>query len=126
MKSRSSQPRLRGPRGLRDPAAWHRNYSGRRVAGVCESLAQNLEISVSAVRLAFVLLALIHGMGFLLYGVFWALLPGSPGEPAALDRWLAAARRFLADDRDAVPAGVGSDVDYEYDRDADYEPEDER
>jgi phage shock protein PspC (stress-responsive transcriptional regulator) len=124
MESRSSHPRLRGPRGLRDPRAWHRDYAGRRVAGVCVSLARNLEVSVSAVRLAFVLLALIHGVGFVLYGVLWALLPGCPEEPAAMDRWLGATRRFLGEDPDGVSAGPASDFRYEYDPDSD--PEDER
>jgi phage shock protein PspC (stress-responsive transcriptional regulator) len=122
MESRSSHPRLRGPRGLRDPQAWHRAYAGRRFAGVCVSLAQNLEVSVTAVRLAFVLLALIHGTGFILYAVLWALLPGGPGEPAALDRWLGAARRFLGDDDESVRAGS----DYRHEYEPDYDGEDER
>ena len=126
MESRSSHPRLRGPRGLRDPRAWHRDYAGRRFAGVCVSLAQNLELSVSAVRLAFVLLGLIHGMGFLLYAVLWALLPGGPAEPAAMDRWLRAVRRFLGDERGALRAGADPDFQYEYDSDYDDGPEDER
>ena len=124
MESRSSHPRLRGPRGLRDPRAWHRDYAGRRFAGVCASLAQNLEVSVTAVRLAFVLLALIHGLGFILYAVLWALLPGGPGEPAAMDRWLRAMRRFLGDDDAAVRTGADSDFHYEYE--PDYDGEDER
>jgi hypothetical protein len=76
------------------------------------------------VRLAFVLLTLIHGMGFILYAVLWALLPGGPGEPAAMDRWLRAVRRFLGDDDDAVRTGADSDFHYDYE--PDYDGEDER
>jgi phage shock protein PspC (stress-responsive transcriptional regulator) len=91
-------PRPRGPRGLRDPGEWHRDYPDRRIAGVCQSLARNLEISVSAVRIAFALLALFHGFGVWLYAILWGLLPARPGEPSALDRWIRAGRRFLAGD----------------------------
>lgn len=127
MESRSDQPRTRaarGPRGLRDPRAWHRDYAGRRLAGVCVSLAENLEVSVSAVRVAFVLLALFHGTGILLYAVIWALLPGTPDEPAPLDRWVHAARRFLGQEPGPLHAGADRDLHYDYDPDDD--PEDER
>jgi len=89
----------RGPRGLRDPREWHRDYPGRRIAGVCQSLAENLEVSVSAVRIAFVLLALFRGLGLVLYLVLWALLPPRPGAPSALDQLLRALRSLLAEGR---------------------------
>lgn len=95
METTSSNGRPRGPRGLRSPQAWHRGYPDRRIAGVCQSLAHNLEISVTAVRLAFVVLTLLHGTGLVLYAILWALLPSQPGEPAALDRLIRAGRRLL-------------------------------
>ncbi len=124
METTSSEQRPRGPRGLRSPQAWHRDYDDRRIAGVCLSLAHNLEISVTAVRLAFLVLTLVHGIGLVLYGVLWALLPDRAGEPAALDRWVREAKRILgdgsrprrryeADDRD----------DYEDESDYDDSPE---
>ena len=127
MESRTDQPHPRGPRGprgLRDPRAWHRDYAGRRFAGVCVSLAENLEVSVSAVRLGFVLLALFHGTGVLLYAVIWALLPATSDEPAPLDRWVHAARRFLGEERGPLRAAAHRDLHYDYDPDD--EEEDER
>ena len=106
MESRSEVSRPRGPRGLRDPREWHRDYEGRRIAGVCTSLAANLEVSVSAVRIAFLLLVLFHGFGLWLYAIAWALIPDYPGEPSALDRWIRAGKRALGNDFD--PA-VGPD-----------------
>ncbi len=99
MENHSDRKRW-GPRGLRSPEAWHRDYDDRRIAGVCASLARNLEISVSAVRLAFIVLVFIHGTGLILYAALWALLPERDGEPAHLDRWIRSARRFIGDVRE--------------------------
>jgi phage shock protein PspC (stress-responsive transcriptional regulator) len=91
MHGSSTDSRPAGPRGLRDPREWHRDYPDRKLAGVCASLAANLEISVSAVRIAFVLLGLFRGTGLLVYAALWLLLPPRPGEPSTLDgllRWL--------------------------------------
>ncbi len=105
MASNESPSRPQGPRGLRDPREWHRDYPNRRIAGVCESVASNLEISVSLVRAFFVLTALIHGAGIVLYVVLWLLLPDVPGESAALDRWIRSVRRVLGD---TPPASNGT------------------
>ena len=111
MPTTSSAERPRGPRGLRSPQPWHRDYPERRIAGVCLSLAHNLEISVTAVRLGFILLALFHGLGLVLYAVLWAMLPDRPDEPAALDRWIREARRFLGDARHRRSWEEGDDPD---------------
>lgn len=104
MQERSTEPRPIGPRGLRDPREWHRDHPDRKLAGVCASLAANLEISVSAVRAAFVLLALLRGFGIVLYAVLWLLLPERPGEPAPLERAIRALRRAFSGSA-APPAG---------------------
>jgi phage shock protein PspC (stress-responsive transcriptional regulator) len=46
------------------------------VAGVCSGLAAGLHVEVMWVRLAFVLLALLQGIGVLLYVVLWVVMPG--------------------------------------------------
>ena len=81
--------------GLRNPAEWHRDYPGRRVAGVCTALAHQLRISVSAVRVGFVLLALFHGLGFALYAVLWFVLPDRLGGRNGLDRLIDAFRALF-------------------------------
>ena len=81
--------------GLRDPAEWTRDAPGRKLAGVCTSIAHRLGVSVTIVRAAFLLLALVHGFGILLYAVLWMLMPPAPGVPSALEEVFDAARGLL-------------------------------
>src|SRR5437016_1699100 len=55
---------------LRDP----RN---RVVGGVAAGLAEHLGVSVTALRVGFFALALVNGLGAILYAAFWAVLPVS-------------------------------------------------
>ena len=102
IKCRWCGSRLAG--GLRDPGEWHRGHGERKIAGVCASVAHNLSVSVSAVRAGFLLAALVHGFGLLLYAVLWFVLPDGPGGRSALDRVLDGLRRLLGDSR---PPGNG-------------------
>lgn len=88
-----------GAAGLRDPREWHRGYPGRKLAGVCASVAENLRVSVSAVRAVFLLLLLAHGLGAWLYGVLWLVMPERPGGPSALDGLLARLRALVSGSR---------------------------
>jgi phage shock protein C len=71
---------------------WYRSPSGRMIAGVCAGLAEQFGISVTIVRLAFLLSALFGGgMGLIVYVVLWVVMPlrpamepPAPREPAAL------------------------------------------
>ena len=45
------------------------------IAGVANGLAVYLNIDPVLVRLAFVLLALTHGWGIILYAILWMLMP---------------------------------------------------
>lgn len=60
-------PQLRRPR------------QGRVVAGVCAGLAAQLGVSPSAVRVTFAMLALLGGLGVVLYAALWITTP--VGEP---------------------------------------------
>jgi phage shock protein PspC (stress-responsive transcriptional regulator) len=80
---------------LRDPAEWTRDVPGRKLAGVCASLAENLGVPVLFVRVGFLVLAFIHLAGILLYAILWMLMPPAKGEPAALDEVLDTVRGFL-------------------------------
>jgi signal transduction histidine kinase len=68
----------------------YRDPERRVVAGVAAGLAAHLNLSVIAVRIAFVALLPVDGMGALLYAAFWAVLPVAPGPlgapPARRDR----------------------------------------
>jgi len=54
--------------------------SDRWVAGVCGGLGRRFGLDPLVVRGAFVLLALMGGVGLLLYGLGWALLPDAAGR----------------------------------------------
>jgi signal transduction histidine kinase/phage shock protein PspC (stress-responsive transcriptional regulator) len=53
----------------------HRRAHGRWVAGVAAGLGATFRIEPNIVRLAFVLLTLAGGIGLVLYGLGWLLLP---------------------------------------------------
>lgn len=48
---------------------------GRILAGVCVGISEAFSLDVTLIRLAFLVLALAWGVGILLYGVLWLLMP---------------------------------------------------
>jgi phage shock protein PspC (stress-responsive transcriptional regulator) len=64
---------------------WYRTRRERRVAGVCAGLAREFGISVTIVRLAFVLGTVFGGgTGIIVYLVLWAVMPWEPVEMPAI------------------------------------------
>ncbi|MCC6640953.1 MAG: PspC domain-containing protein [Deltaproteobacteria bacterium] len=60
-------------------APWARRRDGRVIAGVCLGLAEQFGISVTIVRLAFALGALLSGgVAVLLYIALWLAMPLEP------------------------------------------------
>lgn len=58
---------------------WYRSRVGRKIAGVCAGLAEQFGISVTIIRLAFVLGTLMSGgIGIVVYVVLWAIMPYRP------------------------------------------------
>src|SRR5262245_48252625 len=57
---------------------WYRLRRGRRIAGVCAGLAREFGISVTLVRLAFILGTLVGGPGLIIYLVLWVVMPYAP------------------------------------------------
>lgn len=57
----------------------------RMVGGVCSGLAAGFHIDPLWVRLAFVVLAFIQGIGVVVYVVLWLVMPERPGEGARGD-----------------------------------------
>lgn len=55
--------------------AWHRSARLKMIAGVCAGLAEEFGISVTILRLAFVLGTLISGTGLIIYIVLWVVMP---------------------------------------------------
>jgi phage shock protein C len=61
---------------------WYRSRHGKMIAGVCAGLAAEFGVSVTMVRLAFLLGTLIGGgMGIIIYLALWVVMPYAP-EPA--------------------------------------------
>lgn len=83
-----------------------RRGTDRVVAGVCSGLAQYFGVDPLVVRLVFVVLALVHGVGLLLYLLLWLLMEPASGEVAS-DRPLGARVRTMVDEiRDDFRGGV--------------------
>jgi phage shock protein C len=59
---------------------WYRAREGKVLAGVCAGLAEQFGISVTIVRLAFVLGTLIGGPGLVIYLVLWVSMPYRPDQ----------------------------------------------
>ena len=55
---------------------WYRSRRGKMIAGVCAGLAEQFGISVTALRLAAVVLTLLGaGWGIIVYVVLWVIMP---------------------------------------------------
>jgi phage shock protein PspC (stress-responsive transcriptional regulator) len=64
---------------------WVRPRRGRTLAGVCVGIANQFGVSVSILRLAFVLgCAFSGGIFLLVYVVLWLIMPSEPEVPNAL------------------------------------------
>ncbi len=62
---------------------WYRSRDHKRIAGVCAGLAEEFGISVTILRLAFLLGTLLGGgIGIVVYLVLWAVMPYRPREAA--------------------------------------------
>ena len=69
-----------------------RSDSDSVVAGVCGGIAQHYRIDPMLVRLAAVIIALSSGVGLVLYGAAWLLLPRGDGQPALVRAFPTVAR----------------------------------
>ncbi len=63
------------PPGDPGPTPLRRSRTKHLISGVCGGLAERFEIDVTIVRVAFVVLACLWGVGVVLYLAMWALVP---------------------------------------------------
>ncbi len=64
---------------------WYRVRRGKMIAGVCAGLAEQFGVSVTALRLAAVLLTLLGaGWGIIVYVVLWVIMPYRENEVSRL------------------------------------------
>jgi phage shock protein PspC (stress-responsive transcriptional regulator) len=77
-------PLKTGAQGQSRPASrLHLSNSDRKIAGVCGGLGEWLEIDPVLFRVAFIVLALVCGLGILVYIVLWLVIPRPSTLPAA-------------------------------------------
>ena len=90
-----------------EPPRLRRPGEGRIVAGVCAGLAEQLDVPVRSVRIVFVLLSFLGGLGIVLYAGLWATTePGRP-DPARPPGLEAASRQGRRPDEPVEPTGIG-------------------
>ena len=65
-----------------------RPYQDRAFAGVAAGLGQRFDVSAAWFRVGFILLALFGGIGFLLYGLGWILIPDEGTDESIAEGWV--------------------------------------
>jgi phage shock protein C len=55
-----------------------RSRADRKVAGVCAGFAEYFDVDVTLVRLAWLIVSLMTGVGLLAYPVAWIVMPEEP------------------------------------------------
>ena len=68
-----------GPKPAR-PRPVYRDQPGSQIAGVSVALAEAFGVSVTLVRVAFVVLTVTSFVGPLIYGALWILIPLTPAD----------------------------------------------
>ena len=82
-------PHCRSSLGSPTPPNAYRHHPGRQIAGVSIALAEAFGVSVTFVRLAFIVLTFISFIGPPVYVALWLLLPAEPGGLSPLGRVVA-------------------------------------
>ena len=54
---------------------WYRDLDTKMFSGVCSGLGRQFGISVTALRIAFVIAAFLGGWGILIYLALWVIMP---------------------------------------------------
>jgi phage shock protein PspC (stress-responsive transcriptional regulator) len=68
----------------------YRNRPGRQIAGVAVALAEALGISVTFVRLGFIILTFVNFLGPVIYVTLWLLIPEEPGRAPLIGKVISA------------------------------------
>ncbi|OZV82337.1 ATP-binding protein [Micromonospora echinospora] len=68
------------------PPRLYRAREHRMAVGVAAGIADHIGVSVVRVRIAFMVLLGLSGLGLLLYAAFWAVVPVRPGDTATPPR----------------------------------------
>jgi phage shock protein C len=55
-----------------------RGRAGRKIAGVCAGMAEYFDLDVTLIRLVWLIVGLLTGIGLLAYPVAWVVIPEEP------------------------------------------------
>src|SRR6188472_3229108 len=80
-----------------------RDGAHRYVAGVCSGIGRHLRIDPLIVRIVFVAAATAGGVGIVLYGLAWVLVPSDDSAPGTGSPWV----RRLPRGRGAIEVAIG-------------------
>jgi len=69
------------------PGRLFKRMEGRQISGVCRGIAEKLQVPLWAVRLVFVLLIFVHGIGLWGYLLLDIVMPIHPADRASLLRF---------------------------------------
>jgi phage shock protein C len=58
-----------------------RPRANRKIAGVCAGFAEYFDLDVTLVRVVWLLVALMSGVGFIAYPIAWIVMPDEPELP---------------------------------------------
>ncbi len=58
--------------------AWYRSRKDKVISGVCMGLAKQFNVSVTLIRLAFILGTFFGGWGIIIYITLWFIMPKEP------------------------------------------------
>src|SRR6478609_3058369 len=83
----ADQKTLAEPTGDRPYRRMLRPMEGRLLGGVAQGLAAQLSLDPIVIRLMFVLLSVVDGVGMVAYAVLWMITPREPyeGQPPQRD-----------------------------------------
>jgi phage shock protein C len=59
----------------------HRSRTERMIAGVCGGIAEYFDVDPTIVRIVWVLITFLAGVGVLLYLILWIIMPLDSPEP---------------------------------------------
>jgi phage shock protein PspC (stress-responsive transcriptional regulator) len=76
-------PEKAGDGQRRAAPSLHLSRSDRKIAGVCGGLGEWLDVDPVFLRVAFILFALLLGLGIVVYIVLWLFVPRAPATPAS-------------------------------------------
>lgn len=79
------------------------------IGGVAAGLAEAINVDVTIVRIAFILVSIFAGSGLLVYLILWAVIPREEGGSLAEDGFVKA-RTWYDDRKDQGPKGPNYDI----------------